>query len=224
MKYVWLVNTYKCNNACNWCYASKTLNKVGDMSIKVLRDAIKIIKDFKIKDFVILGGEPTMSDNFFVLLELCREYELSPRIITNGRLLSDIVFLKKILSYGTNRFCISIQDIDNNLHDEITNKSNSFRETERGIKNAINEGLSVSSSTTISSLNIKRVEKFVKCFSDWGIREIGFNVETPDIHRYHNQVIEFSLKDAIIVMKKIIKEGIINNVDIHFASSLPKCL
>ncbi len=109
------------------------------------------------------GGEPTISDDFFEVLEYTRnKYEdLLIFVVSNGRMFSNEKFVERttrILSpEGKNRFGIALFGHEPKLHDMITRAKGSFRQTVNGIKNLLSRGYEVELRIIINKLNYDKL-------------------------------------------------------------------
>ena len=127
----------KCNNNCLFCQK----NKIEEVSYNSLKRQIEDFDPCKSSRIIFTGVEPTLNKNICELLMMARKPGIEVRQLnTNARMLSNLVFSKKILAAGANYFKISLHGHNAKLHDDITRSKGSFKETIKGIKNLIKLG------------------------------------------------------------------------------------
>lgn len=139
------INNY-CNNRCLIC--SNPLN-FPDTKQDFSYDSIKkrllrffwggneFIDNFR-DQFVITGGEPTLSPCFEDILRAIVQYFPQPQItlLSNGRMFSYKKYADKICSLvGNLHIAISILGPNAKTHDSITRAPGSFAQTVKGLKN-----------------------------------------------------------------------------------------
>ena len=163
--------TNKCNSNCRMCPLAENVRKRNNAGhYQWLRDYIEILP-IGVPYINVTGGEPTLNPGDF--LEIMRLLKVKFRnsefqLLTNGRSLSDSVFLENILENGPGnmRFAIPLHSAEETVHDMITQSPGSFRQTDRGIKNLLQHGQKVEIRIVLSKLNIDSVEKTVKYIAD----------------------------------------------------------
>ncbi len=219
----WLVVNYNCNNRCLWCYQKDAPIVEKTMGIETAVDSFEFLRGLGIEECIILGGEPTLHRRLPEIIELSIKSNIRPTIITNGRKLAKPKYVDLLVGAGLKSLCVSVEGTSPKTHDQITKRVGSFKQTLSGIQNTLDQGLKVSTATTISEENLSDVVGIVQFLSQLGVSEIGFNIATtntnPDV--YKNEML---LSETIGIMKQIIEAGKQNDVPIHFAASIPLCL
>lgn len=114
--------TYKCNQRCIHCYnnsASETLNYTSMLSASEWRDVVQQLKDMKIMQCIISGGEPlVLGDLLFELMDILHEAKVKFIVISNGMLLNEANVLR-FKKYAFDWFQISIDGFTAKTHDTI---------------------------------------------------------------------------------------------------------
>lgn len=107
------------------------------VTLPEIRRDIGLIRKFSSK-IVLSGGEVTIYKNLMVVLAYCRKLGFDRiGVITNGRQLKTKPFLEKMIDAGVNDFAVSIYSLNPSLHEKITGKKGSCRETFCGICNLL---------------------------------------------------------------------------------------
>ena len=110
-----VVLTHNCNLRCEFCYAKSAGYKETDrISIKNLKEIVSFCKDSKVKYLVFTGGEPLLYPNLVEVLQYIKTNtpSISVAIPTNGVLLKDLDYCKKLIENGVEYFDISIKGRD----------------------------------------------------------------------------------------------------------------
>lgn len=111
--YLSIVATNSCQCNCPYCINSMT-DKTLHMPFEKAKENIsKAIKEFSIKEAVILGGEPTLYKDLFSLINFLKESGLRKvGLTTNGIRLKETDFLIKLIKTGIDFINISYHNDD----------------------------------------------------------------------------------------------------------------
>lgn len=177
--------TYRCNNACQFCYAacgdalSQTCMNHPE---KTTADYKKIIDAFaddaKIPFFSFTGGEPTLRRDLEELIHYARSRNLLVNLVTNGTLIDDSR-ARALKKAGLGSAQVSVEAPEQNLHDELTGRSGAFEETLAGIKALRNAGIPTQTNTTISRLNLPVIHQMPDFLKTLGITRFAMNLYIP---------------------------------------------
>lgn len=154
--------TNKCNSNCIMCPVSESVRKKNNRQynewlvkyINALPEHVGYIN--------ITGGEPTLAGDFFLkIIKMLRDKypHTGFQILTNGRSLSDNIFLDKlipILPTGI-LFAIPLHSSKAEIHDKITQAEGSFIQTDIGIRNLIKRQQKIELRIVLSSISIGSV-------------------------------------------------------------------
>lgn len=130
---------YTCNNDCLHCVvtsqhkvAEKLRGNIDRPTAECLAEIEKSIAN-GCKFIVNTGGEPTIREDFFELLDCVKANGATIILQTNGRRLADWEFTEKLLTYPV--ICVvAVHSHRVEIHDKITQRTGSFEQTIRGIK------------------------------------------------------------------------------------------
>jgi radical SAM protein with 4Fe4S-binding SPASM domain len=165
--------TYRCQNDCRHCYVGRDRNMESlppDDWKKVLRK----LWDTGIPHVCFTGGEPTLHPDLAELVEFAEELGLVTGLLTNGRELSDRDFVARLEESGLDHIQITLESHDKKIHDEMVGCAG-WRQTVKGIKNAVATQVYTITNTTITRLNEPKIESTVKLLRDLGIRTFAAN-------------------------------------------------
>lgn len=124
--------TDKCNMRCDMCWSKDW--KHHDLSAEKV---IEIIYDFKKnggKTIVLTSREPLLSNNFKLVVEICKKENLDLKILTNATLITDNMAKYIIESNVVSFIAISIHGT-HEAHDNITGVAGSLKKAIEGIEN-----------------------------------------------------------------------------------------
>ncbi len=117
-----------CNNKCIHCISK-------NISPKYNLDTV-LNSSEKIENILLYGGEPTLrTDILLIIQNLVKSGAKRIKILTNGRVLSDINNLYRLVDAGCFLFEIKLWGSNPIAHDKITRVSGSFHETINGLNN-----------------------------------------------------------------------------------------
>lgn len=104
--------TQNCNGNCYFCGYDipKQYNKENLENLYSILSTF--IKYKKISGICITGGEPTLSSNFYLIVEFLNKNNINPYVCTNGT--------NKITHGNFNRITISRHHYDLNIHNSLT--------------------------------------------------------------------------------------------------------
>ena len=224
----WLVVTYKCNNRCNWCYASldpfesDTKPKNVDMPFDMAVGSLDLIKGIDAKKVILIGGEPTVYRRLPELIKYAKEIGLNVGMVSNGRRFSDQQYLDSLIDAGLDGSSFSIHGSNAEIHDTVTRRKGSFEETVQGIINYEKTGKVVSTSTTMSRENIGDLENIVHFLNGIGVEKVGFTTCTTSPGSKSNPGM-ISPYEASQLIQKLYLVGKKAGIEVRSVTPLPLC-
>ena len=180
---VWLVMTgFSCNNNCIMCstkpkgktYLDRPTEDVG-------RDLIEGKKRGYLRA-ELTGGEPTIRPDVLDLIRAAKELGYREiALSTNARMLSYDSFCQKAIENGLNRITFTLNAHNAELGDAICRTPGAFKQTLRGIKNALKyPKVTISANTVLFRLNYQHLPQIGKFISDFGINTWNILDLIPD--------------------------------------------
>lgn len=184
----WLVTTYSCNDRCGVCYAAADCcvplmqrdNGHNVMPLEYAREVMQEMKDCGAENCLLIGGEPTLYPHLLEIIRFGRALGLQMKLVSNGRRLSDMDFVKKLKAAGLVHASVSIEASDASLHNKIT-QSDGYEERLAGLRNLIAAGVSHNSILTLSVENADEIVPVARQMRDMGVENILFNFALPSI-------------------------------------------
>jgi len=170
---------YKCNNNCIHCLIGYDAKKqFKDRTTEEIKERLKEAKEEKVEKVIFIGGEVTIRDDFFELLEYAKKLNLRVHIETNGRMFSIDSFARKTLEIMPDLdLMMSFHSSVPEIQDRITQVKCSWVQSVRGIKNLKKYGLkNLAIDCVITKFNYKNLEENVKFFKKLGVDELHFTL------------------------------------------------
>ncbi|MBR6696781.1 MAG: radical SAM protein [Lachnospiraceae bacterium] len=159
---------WNCNQKCVHCYAAgQKHSQVNELSTDEWKKIIAACEKAKIPQLTFTGGEPTMRKDLVELVKEARWFVT--RLNTNGVLLTKQL-CKELKEAELDSIQVTFYSKDANIHNTLVGAAN-YEKTLSGIKNALEEGINLSTNTPLCSLNKDYVET-LKFLHDLGVRYV----------------------------------------------------
>ena len=154
--------THKCNLRCIHCYQEDYKNDLTFEQIKtIFFHYIEYIKNNNFKGHInITGGEPFLHPDFFNIINLFDDHNISFGILTNGTLLTESI-VKKLTTYRNLSFVQISLDGTKKIHDNIRGKGN-FKEAINGIELLNKYNIQSMVAFTAHKRNIHKLKAVIK--------------------------------------------------------------
>jgi radical SAM protein with 4Fe4S-binding SPASM domain len=130
--------TGRCNLNCIHCYhISKEPS--GELTLKEIKKTFTFLKDSGTMFLILTGGEPFLRGDILDILNLTKRY-FSLIVFTNATLITPET-AKALSEAGPFSVHVSMYSNEPEIHDKITGKPGSFKETMRGIELLLKEDI-----------------------------------------------------------------------------------
>jgi radical SAM protein with 4Fe4S-binding SPASM domain len=194
--------TYRCNNACLFCYAGCGGRRCAggetgrgcaargagpasapaggpEMSFREICRVIRVFKeDARIPFFSFTGGEPLLRGDLERMIRYARRLGLRVNLITNATL-ADATRARSLHASGLDTAQVSIESCLEEEHDRLTDAPGSFRRTLAGIGSLQRAGISVQTNTTLTAANAPRAALMPAFLRSLGVRRFAMNLYIP---------------------------------------------
>jgi len=164
-----LIVGYSCNNHCRFCCER---GNFGDSSTEEIKQRIDKAAKIGVNRLVFTGGEPTIRKDIIDLIRYAKEKKSFNEIfmITNGRMMSYEKFANKIINAGLTHILFSLHAPKAKIHDFLTRSPGAFRQTVKGMKNAVKQGVVVENNTVLTKYNYKFFPELVDMLLEIGVK------------------------------------------------------
>jgi len=129
--------TYKCQNKCDFCYASSpyTGDNFEEMSTEDVKKVIyKIYHEAKVPTISFTGGEPTLRKDLPELIAYATSIGMRTNLITNGIKAGNKKYVQELADAGLKSAQVSLESHLEKLHNEIVG-FNAYKKTIAAIDN-----------------------------------------------------------------------------------------
>ena len=217
-----------CNLRCRFCYYIDSFGKRNDKTTSEIKKEIDFLKKKGINRLDFTGGEPTIRKDIFDLIKYAKENGfVEIGIITNGFLLNNMDFCKKLKEAGLNDTLFSIHSVNPETHDYLTQVKGSFDKLIQGIKNIQELGIQVRTNTTVTKKNyteMPALAEFLKKLKVDRVNLILFNpAEDAASHAKEYtekyELVSDYLKKAIDILKDNVRKITIRYIPFCFMKS-----
>ncbi|RJO70189.1 MAG: radical SAM protein [Myxococcales bacterium] len=169
--------SYKCNNHCIFCSIADRKCEHGDFAAQTR--AIDQARAAGVTLLDIDGGEPTLYPRLFDLLDHAVKAGMKRITITsNGRMLADPALVRKLAAYPI-QLLVSLHAGEEAVHDGLTTQAGSFRQTVRGLMNALKAFPELGVNTTLVAANVAGLEKTAALVHRLGVKTWNLQYYTP---------------------------------------------
>ena len=145
-----LAITNKCNLSCKHCLAASS-QKNQDLTTEELFSIIRQIKELKIFDVSIFGGEPLLREDFFEVLEAFSVSKIVVGLNTNGTLITKDT-ARRLSGSSIRGYTVSLDGSKESVQDPFRGEG-SFKKNIEGIRNLADIGANITISTIITKYN-----------------------------------------------------------------------
>jgi radical SAM protein with 4Fe4S-binding SPASM domain len=169
-----LALTFKCQNNCVHCYAGGP-HETAELNTSQWKEVIDRLRQIGIFILTFTGGEPTLREDLSELLQYAQNKGMVTGLITNGRKLKDIEYVKTLEKVGLDFVQVTLESHQPKVHDLMTDAEGSWKETVAGIKNAVQSQIYVTTNTTLSKYNAPEFLKTIDYIKELDVAAFGCN-------------------------------------------------
>jgi len=208
--------SYNCNQNCIHCYAAgQDLVSEEELSTEDWKKIIDKCKESMIPQLTFTGGEPTMRDDLFELIDHARWFVT--RLNTNGIKLTE-EYCNKLHEVSLDSCQITFYSSDAGIHNTLVGKEQ-YENTLAGIDNALKAGLNVSINTPLCSLN-KDYVSTLEFLKDRGVTYVTCSglILSGNACKDRSEALQLSSDELKEVLTEAVKFCNLNAMEISFTS------
>jgi radical SAM protein with 4Fe4S-binding SPASM domain len=169
-----LALTFRCQNDCVHCYAGGP-HETPELTTVQWKSVIDKLSEIGVFILTFTGGEPTLREDLPELLLYAQNKGMVTGLISNGRILNDKAFVGVLENSGLDFVQITLESHKPQIHDLMTGKKGSWKETVKGIQNAVQSEIYVSTNTTLSKHNVVDFLITIDYIKGLGVDAFGCN-------------------------------------------------
>lgn len=171
----WITLNRACNMRCQWCYAHEKGFQFNDsMSLVKAKKIVDFCAMADMRSITLIGGEPTIWGDLFVLCEYIRAKNLEISLVTNGLRFQDDQFIEKLIHSGIDTISFSLKSGNQQQHKDLTH-TDTFDAIMRSVGKITSAKIPIDFSIVVSSLVIDNLVEIIKSAADNGGR--GFSLQ-----------------------------------------------
>ena len=158
--YMHLYVTERCNLRCKMCNIWQRKSK--DMTLKEIGQYAKILKELKVPNVVVTGGEPFLHPDIVEIVKLLNDDGFSIRLQTNAELVTEEK-IRALANAGLKNITLSLDSLDEKTFDWICNSKNLVQKVKKSLDMAAEniKGFIVVN-TAVSKINISELPEIVQ--------------------------------------------------------------
>ncbi|HBA61113.1 MAG TPA: radical SAM/SPASM domain-containing protein [Elusimicrobia bacterium] len=160
--------TLACNLKCLHCGSTAGGRRAAELSTLEALDLCADLKRTGCLGVALMGGEPLLRADFFLVAARVRELGMELSVITNGTVAPEGVF-GKLKKLEPRAVAVSLDAADPELHDRIRGAQGAFKKSRAFIERCLAEKLPVSVITTVHKLNLRELPKLRELLKGRGI-------------------------------------------------------
>ena len=200
---------YACNNNCLFCAVAEK-RKSGDKTREQIEKEISVSFSEGKKSIVFTGGECTIRKDIIHLVAFARSTGFKNiQIQTNGSMFACKDFANKMVISGMTEFAPALHGHNAEIHDGLTRRKGSWRQTVLGIKNIKALGVRTLTNTVITRQNYRNLPDIAFLLSN--LRVDIFQMAFPHImgnaYKYHKRIVP-KISEVMPYVKKALDIGI----------------
>ncbi len=166
--------TYGCNNQCPHCYNEVSRLAMPSLPLEHWYQVFDQIRSLGIPHVILTGGEATLHPDFVEIVRYADSLGMVIGLNSNGRYLGHKPFMQKVASAGLNHVQVTLGSHLPEVHNAMMG-AESFHQTVKGIRTAIESGVHAITNTTLMRSNAGQVEELVDYLYELGIRTFAMN-------------------------------------------------
>ncbi|MBX3184940.1 MAG: radical SAM protein [Polyangiaceae bacterium] len=160
---------FHCHSACRFCIVQEGMNYYKGLPFDTYRRAVDDNREKRrYRRVTFTGGEVTMEKKLFDYVDYAHasgSFE-HIRLQTNGRLMANPEFAKRLVDAGIDEFFVSLHGHDAATQDYISQRDGSFDEAMRGMENLKRLGVCLMTNTVLTTLNVAHLADIVETVRD----------------------------------------------------------
>jgi MoaA/NifB/PqqE/SkfB family radical SAM enzyme len=199
----------KCNHDCLFCIERMEPNSSAEeiSDLLFLERALDEAKNrFEtIHTIYIAGGEPTMREDIADIVGMAANYKSNVCLSSNCDYPNQDI-INKLIKAGITQVATSIHGSSEKIHDYLTQKEGSFKNTLNTINDFIKKGISVHVNYVVCSANINEMKKTVEMFehNPYKIKKLVFTHYVNHGNAYYYPKLHFNVDEYTDTFRELL--------------------
>lgn len=215
---------YLCNNNCRFCVQAHN-KKYGNRTTEEIKESLREALKKGATGVVFTGGEFTIRKDAFELVNYAKELGFEViQLQSNGRMFSNMNFVKKMIACGANEFGPSLHGYKAEIHDYLTRSEGAWKQTVQGIINIKKMNQKVIINSVVVKPNYRYTPHFAKLCVKLKVDQFQFafvHAQGNAWNNYEQMMPVMSL--AVPYIKRGLQIGIDAGINV-MTEAVPYCL
>ena len=171
-----IILTRDCNLRCDFCFAKGAGYYRSDMvSFDNLKRIVDFCNELRVKYIFFTGGEPLLYPYLLEILSDIKKQKIPiiAAVASNGIILKDLQFCKKLIDYGLDYIDISMKGHDSHEWIETTGY-NGYLQQQEAIRNISSLPINFTCSMVVTSKNVLSICDYVENSLKNGAKQFSF--------------------------------------------------
>ncbi len=207
---------WNCNQKCVHCYAAgQQQAEEPELATDDWKAIIERCRTAGVTQVTFTGGEPTMRDDLFELIDHARWFVT--RLNTNGiRLTRE--YCERLHAVSLDSVQVTFYSCDEAIHDELVG-AHRFADTVAGIENALSAGLNLSVNTPLCTANRDYV-KTLEFLRGLGVTYVTCSglITTGNAAKLESEQLQLSADELACVLRDAVEYCHAHDMEISFTS------
>lgn len=147
--------TRQCGLKCTHCYIGDDQDLSGELSFSEVTSFLSQLRDMGVPLLFLTGGEPFLRKDIFEILRLCKDYQITTVLSSNGLLLDDEK-IDALLRLNVHYIALSLYGPPSQ-HDAIVGLPQSHDKIIENAQKCIKKGIKVAFKTVVSSYTYENI-------------------------------------------------------------------
>ena len=231
--------TYRCNNACRFCYAgcgssrpadgpscggvsAATMKRPEADTASFLRIVDLFADEARVPFFSFTGGEPLLREDLELLARRAGKRGIATNLVTNGTL-ADRPRARSLRRAGLGSAQVSVEANDALLHDSLVGRRGAFGETLAGIAALKSAGIPTQTNTTLTRENLAIAAEMPAFLASLGIERFAMNLFIPTVAGERSEALFVAYEEIGAVVDAVAREARSRGLVFHWYSPTPFC-
>jgi uncharacterized radical SAM superfamily Fe-S cluster-containing enzyme len=146
---IFLMVTGRCNSSCRICFVYGSSFIPEELKIEDIKEFLSKIG--KGKKIVLCGGEPTIREDLFNIIDMIHKSGNITELYTNGLRLEDPTYVEKLAKSGIKKIYFSFDGFAEEIYEKLRGNKNYLYTKLKALRNLESSGIRVILTATIAS-------------------------------------------------------------------------
>ncbi|BBE42299.1 radical SAM/SPASM domain-containing protein [Conexivisphaera calida] len=166
--------TNMCNLRCKHCYQRADFPLPDELTLEEKLKVVAQLDRAGLAAVAFSGGEPLIHPHFMRVAGEAARRGMYVAVATNGIALSNRGFVERIKKIGVRYVEVSIDSADPDRHDWFRRMKGAWKLSTKGLRNAVELGLSTAMATTLTRMNVDEMDDILDLAEEIGVQRVIF--------------------------------------------------